>query len=128
MVDVSSFPEVANWATTMLAAYWTTPPGTVTLGVASSAVYDVVKRFIKKPAAAGALEEARTTPRDAAALQALALQIAERLKEDAAFRVALLELVPPEVVNRRTTMHQSVTGDRNKTVQNSGDNTHIHVS
>jgi hypothetical protein len=125
-MDFSLVPQIAQWTTNQLAMLWATPTGNIVLGVTASGVYDVVKRFFRKPAAAGALEEAKAGPRNPDNLAALKVQIAKHLKEDPAFREELLKLVPQELKLKKVTQQQRL-GDNSIGTQIVGNQNSVNI-
>ena len=125
-MDLATISQTAQWACNELAAFWITPPGNLTIGVTANAVYGLLKRSLLRPAASGALEEAKAGPMDEDNLKALKLQIEKQLKEDQAFADELLKLVPREVQSNWN-LHQNVIGSGNIATGYTGGNVDIKL-
>ena len=105
--------------------FWANPAvKDIALGVTANGVYDLVKRFFRKPAAIAVLAEAQAAPQNADNLQALTGQIAKLLKEDPAFLAELAKLAPQEVT--QVSQRQRV-GNNSVAVQIHGDNNPVNI-
>ena len=96
------------------------------LSAAHERLFGWLKNKFTKPAQSGALEEAVQSPKDAAALEALELQIRRALEQQEEFRKELLQRLPKEF-HPTISQTANVTGDQNKTVQSTGSGNTISI-
>lgn len=126
MLDLT---PLAAWAVAALAPYLATAAGKAAESLGESAAGALFaklrEKFATRPAAAEALEDLQRAPDDADAQAALRVALKKALAADpelAAWLAAARDAAPDG-----TTQTLSQTGDGNKSVQNSGDNSQISI-